>query len=355
MAWGKVTDLDGVVHVFLRNDYGGPTSFRAAGTATEHVSALENLGALARTLGRAWLWLPILLGVVTLARRSLRDAGGESRVAWALLAVSWLLPCLLVLRFDVPPHGLGLYVCQRFHVLPAILLAIPISVGLAPLAERVTRAIVAPLVATVGVVALAAASLPYLGRVHSPAMELHAKNLLDSLPQGAVLIHGQDEFHAGIGYAQWSLGMRRDVVAITWPLTQFHWYRLRIYRRGVPPNYLVPLAEAVLASGKPLFVDRLQRDVIASFPTHPYGSVIRVYPRGTRLPSVEEVYALNVELYSKFRLDYARPGPDDEYATEVHLRYRATWEMIATMLAKVGRPEDAARARATAERLGPHP
>ena len=341
MSWGKVDSLGGVVHMATRGDYGGMTTFRSA---AQDVSAWDSLLALVRTVGRAWLYAPALVGVAMLARKC-RDWG------WAMLALSFAIASALVLRFNVAPHHLGLYVCQRFHVLPALLLAIPIAVVFGELAHRLA----VPLVSTVGAIALAALSLPYVGRIHSPAVEKSAKNILASLPQNAVVIHGQDEFHGALGYTQWALGVRQDVVVITWAMTKLAWYRERHAKRGVAPNHILPLVQTVLASGRPVFVDRLQREVIETFPSHPYGVLIRVYPRGTPIPSVDQVAALNATLFERFELGYARPGPDDEYATEVHERYRATWNMIGKMLEATGNRDAAAQAFATAQQLGPHP
>ena len=44
---------------------------------------------------------------------------------------------------------------------------------------------------------------------------------------------------------------------------------------------------------------------------------------------------------------------DDEFATEVHLRYSATWDMIGKMLDKHGHRAEAARAFEHAKRLAP--
>src|SRR6185369_7148988 len=90
--------------------------------------------------------------------------------------------------------------------------------------------------------------------------------------------------------------------------------------RGSPE---VRLVAALLAVGKPVFVDRLQRDVIDSFPAYPYGVLMRVLPPGTQGPSVTEVFDLNERVYAEFALDYPRPGVHDEFATEVHRRYAA--------------------------------
>lgn len=354
LAWGKVNGLEGVIAMFLREDYGGPTAFKPA---AQEVSTLTNLGGLVATLGRAWWYVPALAGLAALAGRIARP-GHEPRAGWITLGVAWLLAGpVLVLRFNVPPEGLGLYVCQRFHLLPALLLVVPV----AQVFDRFPAwrdSLVTALVATVGVVGLAAASLPYVGRVHSPAVELSAQNMLVTLPRDAVIIHGQDELHAVTGYVQWARGVRRDVRVVTWPLMSMEWYRARVAGRGIvsansPGSPQVQLVRALLARGVPVFVDGLQRDVIATFPSHPYGILMRALPEGAPLPTVAEVAMLNEQLYAQFALGYPRPGSHDEFATEVHRRYSATWSAIATMLERSGDRDGAARAQARARDLAP--
>jgi hypothetical protein len=282
----------------------------------------------------------------------------ESRAAWIALALAWLVAGpLLVLRFNVPPEGLGLYVCQRFHLLPALLLALPIAHAFDRLPAW-RDSLVTTLVATAAVAGLAGASLPYVGRVHSPAVELSAQNMLATLPRDAVIIHGQDELHAVTGYVQWARGLRQDVRVVTWPLMSMEWYRARVAARGIvsansPGSPRVQLVRALLARGVPVFVDSFQRDVVETFQVHPYGILARVLPEGGTLPTVPEVVALNEQLFARFALDYPRPGPDDEFATEVHRRYSATWSIIATMLERSGDREGAARAQARSRELAP--
>jgi hypothetical protein len=356
MSWGAVRDVERLVAMFMRDDYGGPTAFKSVGDA---VPPLTNLAALAVTVGRAWLWLPALAGVGMLGVRSIASsADREPRLGWWMLALAVLVAGpMLVMRFNVPPAGLGLYVNQRFHVLPALLLAIPVAQAFDLVTLPRPRTLTA-LVATVGVVALAVPALPYLGRVHSRAVETAAKNMLQSLPPGAVVIHSQDELHAVTGYVQWALNERQDVVIVTWPLMKLPWYRDRVARRGITSGPgdggpEVRLVRHLLGRGVPVFIDRMQRDVIGSLPTHPYGSLIRVLPPGTPMPNVIDVFALNEALYSHFDLDYPLPGPDDEFATEVHNRYRDIWQMIGTALERAGYKGQAARARLHAEKLAP--
>jgi hypothetical protein len=182
-------------------------------------------------------------------------------------------------------------------------------------------------------------------------------NMLNSLPAGSVIIHGQDELHAASGYVQWARGVRPDIVVVTWPMISLRWYRERVARSGVPAGSVIPdvrvYAERVLATGRPLFVDRLQREIISNFPTYPHGVLIRVLPRGAHVPTTREVFEMNRMIYAHFDLDYPRPGPDDEFATEVHLRYSAIWEMIGKKLASAQAQSDAATAFELARSLAP--
>ncbi len=360
LSWGVVRDLERLSAMILREDYGGPTAFRA--TATE-ASPWSNVILLGRTLGRAWLWVPLVAGLAALALRVTRvsrsaSESTEPRTGWAMLALAFVIAGpLLVLRFNVPAEGLGLYVNQRFHLLPALLLVIPVAHALDHLPIRNTH-LVTVFVASIGVPSLAALSIGYVGRIHSPAVETGAKNLLRSLPPDSVVIHGQDELHAVTGYVQWALGERQDVVFVTWPLMKLPWYRERVARRGITSGRgggspEVRLVTSLLAQGRPVFVDRLQRKVIEALPTHPYGVLIRVVPPGVSMPSVLDVFAMNEQLYSAFELAYDIPGPDDEFATEVHNRYRDIWLMISKALDAQGYKTQAARARGHADKLAP--
>jgi hypothetical protein len=283
---------------------------------------------------------------------------GETRAAWIALAASFLLAGpLLVTRFNVPPTGIGLFVVRRFYLLPTILLALPIAVGFDALVDRMRR--VAPLVGGALVAASLALSLPHLAVVHSPAVENSARNLLTSLPPNAVVMHSQDEFHGALNYLQTARGERRDVAVVTWTLMTFDWYRARVAAKGVVAARNMPgspqqqLVATLLATGRPVFVDRLQTEIIASFPTYPHGILIRVLPPGSAVPSVADVIALNKQLYSAFRLDDPRPGSDDDYATEVHRRYAGIWDILSRAAERAGNRELADEARTFARQMGP--
>ena len=368
LSWGTVRSLDDLYGMVTRRDYGGAGSFLPTDKV---VPASAQLGALAGTLGRTWLWLPGALGLVTLILRTVRRAdepGDETRWAWGALAVSWLLAGPLVsLKFNIEPAGLGLYVCQRFHVLPALLLGVPVAVGLDALAPwvrrlRMTALAGTALAATLGLVVTAGLSLPHVRRMHTPAVEQYARNVLATLPPNAVLFVGQDDEYFGTSYLQWALGVRQDVTLVAWQLTPMPWYARRITARGVfqPEGSAAPIVRVVeylLAHDRPVFIararDAVSETLLGELPGYQLGTLIKVLPRGTPIPPLSTVLAENKQAFERFQLGYPRPGDDDEFATAIHLRYESAWQLLARKLEAAGLREDAAFARAVAAELGP--
>lgn len=357
LSWGKVEGLSGVLAMITRQDYGGPGSFLPT---SETPSIWDQLAALGATLGRSWLVIGALGALVVLGLRIARPAG-ETRSGWLLLAVSFIAAGpILVSRFNVAPTGLGLYVCQRFYVLPILLLAIPFAAGLDQLVARFDSGRAIAVASTLGLAAAAGLALPHLARVHTPAVEDYARNLLRVMPADAVLFSGGDTEYLGMGYVQWALGERQDVVVIAPQLTTLAWYRARIERRGMvaPAGEGLPivrLIEKLIAEGRPVFVESAREEVISALPTYPFATVMKVLPRGAATPPIDAVIAENEALYAKFTFRYRRPGSDDEFATQVHRRYASTWNVLGRKAQSLGQPALATRAFAIANEIGPRP
>jgi len=365
-SWGRHIDsLHALMFHFLRNDYGGPGAFAPNRPA---VPMLANLGEFARTVGRWWLWLPALAGVVTLGRRIARS---EQRVAWALLALTWLVAGpLLVLRFNVELEGPGLFTVHRFHLLPALILAIPIAAAFSEagswLAVRMPQIAAKPWLgeglATAAFAAILATSLPWLQAVHSPAVELNIRNMLRSLPERAVVVVAEDDLDFGSSYVQLMLGERRDVTVVMWYAMARPATRERVEATlgfAIPKVgtdiFVAHFADAVLKSGRPMFVDRYQGHVLEAFPTYPFGILFRVLPKGTAVPTIQEVFAINRDLYAKFEMGYPLPPADAPWAAHVHDRLVAPWQIIHDALVAVHDDEDAAFAWELGRSLLPRP
>lgn len=354
-SWGHANSFSDLLSYFTRADYGGIGAFSPVPGA---VDVSENLVALARTVGRAWLWVLVPVGLLLLGRRIV-GGGSETRWGWRMLALSLLLAGpLLAARFNVVPQGLGLYIVERFHMLAALILVIPVAVALDLVADRLPARVTASALArprilqglAIGVfVAAAGMSLPHLLATHSPAVEKGIANTLRSLPENAVVICSADDLYFGSLYVQTQHGIRPDVDVVSWMMTTLPWYRERLLAREVLLDLEEPadvalsvrVARQVLRRGRPLFVDMAQAAILTRFHTYPYGALFRVLPDGAKLPTLDEIIAINRRVFDAFDLDYPRPAPDAEYAAETHRRYSLTWAILANELRKQGRRDEA--------------
>ena len=350
-SWGRVASASDLVGFVVRRDYGA-TALSASGG---DVPWTTSLAAWAVTVGRIWLWLPAAGGVAMLAVRIRRPAG-ESRGAWAMLAASFVLAGpVLVTRFNIDPHGIGRHLCERFHLLPAVLLAVPVAALIDLAGERLPRSAPATALAVLGFAVLAAAGWPGLARIHSPALELGVQNLLRSLPPRAIAVVIADDHCSGGRYLQLARGERPDVALVCAGMLPMRAYRDSWARRGLalPSRNDPRLGDALLATGRPVFVDPFIHVVLDAFPAYPFGVLRRVLPRDAGPPPVGEVVALNRDLYRAFDLDYPRPDRGDDYPALVHLRYASTWAGLARVLDAAGDREAAHDARDLAYQLLP--
>jgi hypothetical protein len=360
ISWVTPNGFGELLEHVLRRAYGGPSAFSARG-ATLHPWA--NLAAFVTTLGRAWLWLPALGGLGVLGYRCIRAEGGEPVAGWRMLAVAFLLAGpLLVARFDIEPSGLSLYVARRFHLMPTLLLAIPVAGAFDIFVARheaKLRGATSWLLPALSFALVILVTLPELARVRTPAVEHAMRAMLRRAPQNAVILVSGDITFLGTGYLQVACEERRDVTVVLWPFVGVSWYRDRLVRRGLvieKTAQAVPsvgIAEKILATGRPLLVDRSLGNVLKELPSYPYGTLFRVLPRGQAKPSVDELATINRDWFAALDLEYPRPGPDDEYPAWIHEEYAMTWHIIARAFADLGRREDAANAAALASALGP--
>jgi hypothetical protein len=121
----------------------------------------------------------------------------------------------------------------------------------------------------------------------------------------------------------------------------------------MPPDSGARLGDALLRTGRPVFVDRGLGDVLGAFPSYPFGVVHRVLPRGAAPPPASEVALINRDLYRAFELGYPPPGIDDDYAALAHHRYAANWAAIARLLDASGDHQAARDAFALTRQLQP--
>jgi hypothetical protein len=166
-----------------------------------------------------------------------------------------------------------------------------------------------------------------------------------------------------MGYLQGVLHERPDVTIISWPQVGLGYARARIERQigvriekpppGATEKLSVTVARQVLATGRPLFIDPYQANIARSYPVYPYGLVYRVLPLGTAPPSLDELFAINDDLYKRYELGYPVPSRDDVIPAEIHANYARTWQALADAMYAAGNREQADYARALAAALAP--
>ena len=358
-SFGAVHSLRDLLAIVLRRDYGTFTHLPGAA----HVALATTLREHAALIGRTWLWAPALLGLAVLAARAVRTEGGAERAAWILLAASWLLAGpLLAWRLQLPTDSVARYIGGRMQIMSAVVLAVPIAIGLDGLLARAGRRL-APAAATGAATAVFAglvlAAWPRLHRVHSAAVEAGVRNLLASLPPRAIALVVSDDQCFGARYLQLVDHVRPDATVVCWTLASRAWYRARLAAAGVPlaETHGGPAsaaqADALLATGRPLLVDDAQAQILAARPSYPEGLLQRVLARGAPLPALGAVVEENRTLFAHIELDDPRPQRDDDFAAVAHRRYAATWVRLAKALVTAGDRAGAQAALDVARALAP--
>ena len=139
------------------------------------------------------------------------------------------------------------------------------------------------------------------------------------------------------------------------PATVLPWYAERVRAIGFDVGTPSPIAIAdrALATGRPLFVNLAEKEILAAFPNYPFGTFERVLPRAAAWPALDAIVAENKALYATFDFDYPEPGMQDEFAMAMHARLAATWKRLGAALVANGEPALAKECYALADQLAP--
>jgi hypothetical protein len=92
--------------------------------------------------------------------------------------------------------------------------------------------------------------------------------------------------------------------------------------------------------------DIFDPQVLKAFPSYPFGTLIRLMPRGESPPAPESVEQENLRVFAGFRR-WAPVAREDEWAKAVLPTYGRPWIALARMFERLG---DERRARANRER-----
>lgn len=350
--WGDPRGVSGVLHHFLRRDYG---TF-SLGISDATPEPLAHVAALGKTLAVDLFGAPLLLLFVAyvVARRKPRSPAFG---AWIALVASLVLAGpLFVARFNLPTHGLAVHITERFHLLPLALVAVMLAKAVDLVSER-HRAFALVAVFVVRAVTARASVAEH----HRPTIDNYVKNVLTLAPEHAILLHSGDDRVGGFLYARCALGLRPDVDAVAPVLLLTDWYPPQISARlGVPVVHgvAVPgkdrpqldaaaLVQQLMTTGRPLvltdwFSTKLDREL----PSYPVGPLIHVTRTRSEVPDPGKLAAMNVAAYDRMTLETTLPEPNTWGAARM-LDYARPWNVLANAFAASG---DGMRAEVCRER-----
>jgi hypothetical protein len=294
-----------------------------------------------------------VFGGVAVARKE----SGNGRAGPLLVLTTLLVGPLFVLRFNIPLFGLGASVVERFHLLPLLLVALLAGVGMTPALAQFPRArFTVPSAIAIALAASVGVALPDLSLEHEPTVENYLRDTLATAPPASILLGSGDQRTFGFAYLQGVLRERTDVDYIDARVLTFGWYYRRVRgRMGIDladPDGRVDqrrVATRLLATGRPLLLaDMDLSDIVRAFPIYPYGTTLRVLPKGDSAPPPGEVEQLNVGIFAQ--LHTSPPAPLGSWALSARMDYARAWLMLADAYDRRGMPEAAARNR---ERAAP--
>ena len=362
-VWGDVSTFDGLLHHFLRADY-GTTSL---GITEGDTSAIQHIGALVFTFCDQLHWVFVGVLGVGLVRLWIASAGPGGRAS--VIALWLALFCagpLFVAQFNLPLEGLAVKIVERFHLLPFVVSMVPLAIGYDTFLDgRLRRdGWATPLAILVACISL----FRFFDDVrehHASHLEHYLRNTLKSVPDGGALIGVGDHELYGFTYLQQIEELRTDVLVLNAPMLNAGWYRSAAVResggglRGLEPGRVVvpQLIEGLLDDGREVALTSVFHPSIAErFALLPVGSTLRVAPPGAPMPSPDQLEELNDSLFRQYTFPAAAPWSAESWGGFVYRFYAEPWRSLANVFDARGLPGDAeaaARCRARAVALTP--
>ena len=363
-VWGDFTSFDGLLHHILRADFGT----LQLGIRADKVDAWTQVGALTISLMEQTHWIgfvAFLGGAVWLLSTRNRTALIPPRLAVVLLVITLaVVGPLFVSRLNLAPVGVAARVVERFYLLPLTIGSVFVALGCEgwfrrlELRNDVQFSILGALITVA-----AAMSFQQVREHHRPDVSRYVENVLVSVPPRSVIMGTEDHRLFGFLYHQAALGERADVQYLDPTMMHYAWYRRRMaaltgLKLPEPEGdtvSTVAMADAVLTSGRPLFVTNIfSSGIPKNFASYPAGLLYRVLPRGAAPPHPLEVERLNAELFDRYWLpEY--PAVEGSWAGLVAQDYVRPWEQLASAFSAIGMADRAEGCRHRADALRPTP
>ena len=348
--WGDTGTLDGLVHHFLRRDYG---TFDLALSELELAWWEHPLHFLERVPLVELFGVHALLatvGVVACIRMK-RGFGV------ALLGTFLLAGPVFLSQFNVPATGMGLVVAHRFAILPIARLCVFAGVGWALALERLDRPWLPWLL-----LPLAGAQAHVHRDVGNHAgwtvLEDYVLNTLTVVEPNAVVILASDNFFFGGLYAQQVLGVRPDVVLLHPRMVNYPWYRDHLAQNHAEFVVYDTIPETVEAyvTTRPVYLSRehMSRPGLVSRipPAYPESGVLMRVQGAQRLPTPPQGEAQMDEAMAgmvfRSEVESLRQA-EDTWESWALYEYAGAWLTLADAYEAGGDAPSAARCRQRAQ------
>ncbi|MFT6396162.1 MAG: hypothetical protein ACJAYU_000905 [Bradymonadia bacterium] len=386
LVWGDTSTASGLLHHFLRADYG--TTQLAI--SEESSSALAHISRLLVELAKNLSYVPvvfIVIGVATLfgARRSRPNPGlglasasvkaprlhestvrEDTRPSTTSVGrrpalpmghgVAWLLTwiCvgpLFIGMFNLPLEGLATIVVERFYLLPMVLLCVPLARGIDRVLEGQLRAVEVYSPVCIGLLSLfIVTGLDHVRDHHRGDVESYLLNSLNTVEPDSVILGTGDHRIYGFHYVQRVLHQREDVTYIDPLLLNYQWYRSQIEELlgmelvGISEGSVnsVELAEGLYQAGRSIYLtNRFSNAIVQGAPNYPIGTLIRIGAP----PSPARLEAMNVSVAANYRYPSGEATDPDGWAASVNAEYTRPWRVLAQAYESMGDFEAAERCR----------
>lgn len=351
-SWGGTSSVAGLLHHFLRADY-GTTQLQSGGGER---APLAHVGAV---LWRALLDLPGFL-VVSAIAPFVHPPKKEDRAPLLALAASFLLSGpLFVTLFNARLDNVGAVIVERFYLLPEVVLCVLGAIAIESLLGA-RRGGDRSLLLAVGGVALVAIgvlrAVPIVREHHRPTVELYVRNSLSFLPPNAIVVGKGDHRLGGFLYAREALHLRPDVAFVNPSMLGADWYRAYVasivgFALDPPPSsgdVDVALLRALLSHDRPVFFAGTPNEAMqSSFASFPIGTMTQILPRGSPLPEPVSLMKANEEVFATFTLEPTPPESPRTWAGNLQFSYARPWTVLAVAFARTG---DVGRERACEDR-----
>ncbi len=330
--WGETKTLGGLLAHFLRREY-GTTQLGISNAKPEIVAQLVTFSK-ATFISLRGLPVLALVGFTIAWKRGPRTFSWR----WFMLLTSVLLSGpLFLMRFNIPPRGIGEGIAERFYLLPWTLLLVACAHALDGLAiERLRR--VRWFIPITLAIAFGVLSFDSVREHHRPTVALYVQNTLNFVEPNTILVGGGDHRFGGFLYARLALGQRKDVAFVHGTLMLSNWYPPqaealvgRTLTRA--ENHSLSggrLMGELISTGRPVYLtDWFVDDFRKTLPTYPVGPLMRVEQSHRSIPLPSQLYGVNDDIYSHFQLEPTPPSNADSWEGDIFRSYARPWKTLA--------------------------